>query len=85
MAKTAVITTRIEPELKQEVENVLGELGMTTSQAVLLYFKQIALQKGLPFSVKVPDTRESFIDQLMDSPIKQADFQPMTREELHGR
>lgn len=85
MAKTAVITTRIEPTLKQEVEIVLGELGMTTSQAVLLYLKQIALQKGLPFPVKIPDSRESFIDQLMDSPIQQKDFRPLAREELHER
>ena len=85
MAKTAVITTRIEPTLKQEVETVLGELGMTTSQAVLLYFRQIALQKGLPFPVKIPDSRESFIDQLMDAPIKQEDFRSLTREELHER
>lgn len=83
--KTAVITARIEPTLKQEVETVLGELGMTTSQAVLLYFRQIALQKGLPFPVKIPDSRESFIDQLMDSPVKQENFRPLTREELHER
>lgn len=55
MAKTAVITTRIEPELKQEVETVLAELGLTTSQAMLLYFKQIALQRGIPFAVKIPN------------------------------
>ncbi|HRQ38965.1 MAG TPA: type II toxin-antitoxin system RelB/DinJ family antitoxin [Chloroflexota bacterium] len=55
MAKTAVITTRIEPELKQEVETVLAELGLTTSQAMLLYFKQIALQQGIPFAVKIPN------------------------------
>jgi DNA-damage-inducible protein J len=55
MAKTAVITTRIEPELKQEVEVVLAELGLTTSQAMLLYFKQIALQRGIPFAVKIPN------------------------------
>ncbi len=58
---------------------------MTTSQAVLLYFKQIALQKGLPFPVKIPDRQELFIDQLMDSPIKQADFRPLARDELHER
>lgn len=55
MAKTAVVTTRIEPELKQEVEAVLAELGLTTSQAVLLYLKQIALQRGIPFAVKIPN------------------------------
>ena len=55
MAKTAVITTRIDPELKQEVENILAGLGLTTSQALLIYFKQIALQKGIPFIVKIPN------------------------------
>ncbi|HID54421.1 MAG TPA: type II toxin-antitoxin system RelB/DinJ family antitoxin [Anaerolineae bacterium] len=83
--KTAVVTTRIEPELKQEVENVLRELGLTTSQAVLLYFKQIALQKGLPFPVKVPDKHNTFIDQLLADPLKIEEFQPLTREEVHER
>jgi addiction module RelB/DinJ family antitoxin len=54
MAKTAVITTRIEPELKAEVETVLDELGLTISQAILLYFKQIALQQGIPFQLQLP-------------------------------
>ena len=56
MAKTAVVTTRIEPELKAEVETVLEELGLTISQAILLYFKQITLQQGLPFAVQIPAT-----------------------------
>jgi DNA-damage-inducible protein J len=56
MAKTAVITTRIEPELKAEVETVLDELGLTISQAILLYFKQIALQQGIPFQLQLPPT-----------------------------
>jgi DNA-damage-inducible protein J len=55
MAKTAVVTTRVESELKQEVELVLAELGLTTSQAMLLYLKQIALQRGIPFAVKLPN------------------------------
>jgi DNA-damage-inducible protein J len=54
MAKTAVITTRIEPELKAEVEAVLDELGLTISQAILLYFKQIAMQQGIPFQLQIP-------------------------------
>ena len=56
MAKTAVITTRIEPELKAEVETVLDELGLTISQAILLYFKQIASQRGIPFQLQLPPT-----------------------------
>lgn len=54
MAKTAVITARVEPELKEEVEAVLSELGLSTSQAILLYFKQIAMQQGIPFLIKIP-------------------------------
>ena len=55
MAKTAVVTSRIEPSLKQEVEGILSNLGMTTSQAILIYFRQIALHHGLPFAVQIPN------------------------------
>ena len=65
MSKTAVVTTRIEPELKTEVEAVLNELGLTISQAILLYFKQIALQQGIPFSLQLPPTA-SHTQSLLD-------------------
>jgi DNA-damage-inducible protein J len=55
MAKTAVISARIDPELKRNVEQVFQELGLTTSQAITLFFKQVDLQRGLPFSLKVPN------------------------------
>ena len=85
MAKTAVITTRIEPTLKQDVENVLTKLGITTSQAIMRYFKQISLRKGLPFVVQVPEEQHTFIDDLLASPIKDKDFQPMKREYIYAR
>lgn len=59
MAKTAVVTTRIEPKLKEEVETVLNELGLTISQAILLYFKQITIQQGIPFAVQIPSKKSS--------------------------
>jgi len=55
MAKTAVISTRIDPELKRNAEQIFRELGLTTSQAIALFYKQVDLQRGLPFSVKVPN------------------------------
>jgi DNA-damage-inducible protein J len=33
----------------------LNELGLTTTQAVSLFFKQISLNKGLPFAVEIPN------------------------------
>ena len=55
MNKTATIRTRIEPHLKREVEDILAELGLTASQTVHLLYRQIKLQQGLPFDVRIPN------------------------------
>lgn len=64
MAKTAVISARIDPELKRNAEQVFKELGLTTSQALILFYKQVDLQRGLPFNVKIPNevTRKALED-----------------------
>ena len=56
MTKTALITARIDPDLKRETEKVLAEIGLSTSQAITLFFKQIAMRKGLPFAVAIPNS-----------------------------
>ena len=55
MSKTAVITARIEPRLKASVEQVFERLGLTTTQAITLFLRQVELQQGLPFTLKVPN------------------------------
>ena len=55
MPKTAVISARIEPELKHDAEEVFRELGLTASQAITLFYKQVELERGLPFAVRVPN------------------------------
>jgi len=55
MGKTAVISARIDPELKHNAEQIFSELGLTASQAIALFYKQVDLQRGLPFSVKIPN------------------------------
>ncbi len=55
MNKAAVISARIDPELKARVEGILKELGITTSQAITMFCKQVELQRGLPFSVRIPN------------------------------
>ncbi len=56
MAKTAFIRTRIEPELKEHVEKILEQLGITQTEAIKMFYKQIELYNGLPFEVKIPNT-----------------------------
>jgi DNA-damage-inducible protein J len=55
MSKTATIRTRIEPGLKNEVENILAQLGLTASETVQLLYRQIQMQRGLPFDVRIPN------------------------------
>ncbi len=55
MSKTAVISARIDPELKQSAEQIFRELGLSTTQAITLFYRQVGLQRGLPFSVKLPN------------------------------
>lgn len=53
--KTAVVRARIEPELKIEVEHLLSELGLSFSEAIELFLRQIKLRRGIPFDIKVPN------------------------------
>jgi len=66
MTKSTTITIRIEPQLKKESEDVFEELGLTTTQAISLFLKQTALNRGLPFAVEIPneDTLQAIEDGL---------------------
>ena len=44
MSKTETIRARIEPELKHKAETVLAALGLSVTEAVTLFYKQISLQ-----------------------------------------
>ena len=55
MAKTANLYARIEPEVKEEAEQILSSLGISVSNAINMFYKQIILQKGIPFELKLPE------------------------------
>ncbi len=55
MSKTANIRARVEPGLKTEVDHILSTLGLTVSETVHLLYRQIKLQRGLPFDVQLPN------------------------------
>ena len=54
MAKSANLYARIEPELKEQAEMILAALGIPSSNAITMFYKQIVLHNGLPFEVKLP-------------------------------
>ena len=53
--KTQMIHARIEPKLKRSAERIFSEIGMSTTEAIRLFLKQVELHRGLPFSVSIPN------------------------------
>lgn len=56
-AKSANLYARIEPDVKEQAEKILSALGIPASNAINMFYKQIILQRGLPFEVKIPSSR----------------------------
>ena len=53
-AKSANLFVRLEPDVKEEAEKILDILGISASSAIDMFYRQIILQRGLPFDVKIP-------------------------------
>ena len=67
MAKTANLYARIEPDVKEQAESILTALGIPASNAINMFYKQIILQRGLPFEVKMPAVRPLDASLLTDA------------------
>ena len=53
--KSATVRARIEPELKSKVEDIFHELGLSTTEAITIFFTRVSQENGIPFSLKVPN------------------------------
>ena len=65
MGKTATLNLRVNPEVKENAESVLAQLGIPMATAIDMYLKQIALVGGIPFSVVLPKTASTVNTELM--------------------
>jgi DNA-damage-inducible protein J len=55
MAKTASVNARIEPVVKEKAESIFAALGITASDAIGMFYRQVTFRRGLPFDVCVPN------------------------------
>jgi DNA-damage-inducible protein J len=55
--KTATARALIDPEVKREAESILTELGLSVSNSIELFYRQVVAQRGLPFDLQVPNER----------------------------
>ena len=52
--RTSNIYARVEPEIKDQAEQVLVQLGIPMSNAIGMFLRQIIMQRGIPFAMKLP-------------------------------
>jgi DNA-damage-inducible protein J len=94
MAQTALIQVRIDAGLKKEAEALLNDMGLDTSTAIRVFFKQIIAQKSIPFTIasagEQGDSKNlkkwKGLTPGMKNPIHVGEkFKMYSKEELHER
>lgn len=65
--KSANLYARIELDVKEQAESILSTLGIPASSAINMFYKQIILQRGLPFDVKMPSSHPVDMSALSES------------------
>ena len=52
--KSANVIARVEPEIKEKAEDIMGRLGIPASTAINMFYRQIILWNGMPFRPTIP-------------------------------
>jgi len=55
MERAAMIRARMEPDVKEKAEAIFEKLGLNATGAINMFYKQVILQKGIPFDVRLPN------------------------------
>ena len=56
MTLDSTVRARVDSGLKNEVEVIFHELGLSTSQAITLFLKKVKMERGIPFELKIPNS-----------------------------
>ncbi len=70
--KSANVTARVEPEIKDKAEEILEHLGIPASVAINMFYRQVIYWNGLPFRPVLPDHKPAAVSE-------------MTKEEFDAR
>ena len=77
--KTANVTARIQPNIKEQAEAILDRLGIPVSVFIDMAYRQVIMRDGVPFSLDIPDklaTRDAItkaeFDTMMQTGLAQA-------------
>ena len=67
MSKTDTLHIRIEPSVKQKAEETLNDLGLSITEAINVFLKQVILNDGIPFEIKKPKYNKETIQAIEDT------------------
>jgi DNA-damage-inducible protein J len=67
--KSATVMARVQPEIKQQAEAILADIGLPVSVLIDTLYRQIIMTGGVPYSLSVPKipTRDSMTDAQFDA------------------
>lgn len=71
--KTANVTARIQPDIKEQAEAILERLGIPVSVFIDMTYRQVIMRDGVPFSLDIPDkliTRDTLTKVEFDAMMK---------------
>ena len=67
MAKTSSMHIRVEPNVKEEAEKILNNLGMNSTEAINIFLRQVILNSGIPFEVKLPQFSNELLEAIKEA------------------
>ena len=79
MPLDATVRARVDSELKKDVEKILSEIGLSTSQAINLFLKSVKRERGIPFELKVPN---ALTKQVIEDARNGVNMEEVTLEEM---
>ena len=86
---TTTIQIRTDPEVKETVDSIFKQLGITMSDGINIFLRQVQLNKGFPFEVTMRDSSclKQWTGRLpcMENPVHIKNYQKIPREELYAR
>lgn len=53
--EATTIQVRLDKRTKEQAQKVFRMLDISMSEAIKLFLRQVALQRGIPFEIKIPN------------------------------
>lgn len=75
---TTMVHVRVDEEVKEQATDALAAMGLTVSAAVKIFLTRVAVEKALPFELRVPNAAMAEVDELA----RERDARFATAEEL---